>query len=167
MRKLLALTLTTALVLSSVWLLACGGGGEKQAGEEPESQETMLAEKEQGDTGGEVKDAGWKDIPIYSGAERFENEMTERMSAAMSARSEGGSSKVQFYKSSDDFDKIVKYYKSHMSRKGWKLVTDQEEEEGWGSMWQKGDDILVNVSVIRDAEGERGIIIARHEGLNK
>jgi len=166
MRKLMVLSLMTALILSSAWLLACGGG-EKQAGEESESQETMLAEKEQDDTGGKVKGAGWKDIPIYSGAERFENEMTERMSQAMSARTEGGSSKVQFYKSRDDFDKIVSYYKSHMPRKGWEKVTDQEEEEGWGSMWQKGDQVLVNVSVIRDVEGERGIIIARHEGLGQ
>jgi len=166
MRKLMVLSLMAALILSSAWLLACGGG-EKQAGEETESQETMLAEKGAEDKGGEVKGAGWKDIPMYSGAEQFENEMTERMSTAMSAQGEGRESRVQFYKSGDDFDKIVSYYKSHMPRKGWKKITDKEEEEGWGSMWQKGDQVLVNVSVIRDVEGECGIIIARHEGLDK
>jgi len=164
MRKLLVLSLMAALIFGSAWMVACGGG-EKQAGEESESQETMLAEKDSEDKGGKVSGAGWKDIPIYSGAKQFESEMTERMSAAMTAQGQTGSSKVQFYKSGDDYDKIVSYYKSQMPSKGWEKVTDQEQEEGWGSMWQKGDQVLVNVSVIRDIEGERGIIIARHEGM--
>jgi hypothetical protein len=161
MRKLLALTLMATLILGSAGLLACGG--EKKAEQEAESPETTLAETGMEETGGEVKDAGWKDIPVYSGAKVFENEMTKRMSAAMTAQGDVGASKVQFYKSGDDYDKIVKYYKAHMSRKGWKKVTDQEQEEGWGSMWQKGEKVMVNVSVIRDIEGDRGIIIARHE----
>jgi len=162
MRKLLALNLIAILIFGSAGLLACGGG-EKQAEEGTESPETMLAETDMEDTGGEVKGAAWKDIPIYSGADLFESEMTKRMSAAMTAQGETGASKVQFYKSGDDYDKIVSYYKSRMPRKGWKKVTDQEQEEGWGSMWQKGEKVMVNVSVIRDIEGECGIIIARHE----
>jgi hypothetical protein len=164
MRRLLVLGLMAALIFSSLGLLACGGG-EKQAGEESASQETMLAEKESEDESGQVSEAGWKDIPIYSGAERFENEMTKRMSAAMTAQGQTGSSRVQFYKSGDDFNKIVSYYRAQMPRKGWEKVTDKEEEEGWGSMWQKGEQVLVNVSVIRDIDGECGIVIARHEGL--
>lgn len=166
MRKLMVLSLVAALIFGSGWFLACGGG-EKQAGQETESQETMLAETEQAGAEGQIGGPGWEDIPIYSGAERFENEMTRRMTAAMSARDEEGGSKVQFYKSGDDFDKIVSYYKSHMPRLGWEKITDQEQEEGWGCMWQKGDQLLVNVSVIRDVNGERGIIIARHEGLKQ
>jgi hypothetical protein len=165
MTKLMLLGLMAALIIGSAWLLGCGGG-EKQAGDEPGTQEMMAEAGPEGQgeiAGGDV----WEDIPIYSGAERFENEMTQRMSAAMSAGGEGGSSKVRFFKSGDDFDKIVSYYKSHMPRKGWKKITDQEEEEGWGCMWQKGDQVMANVSVIRDIDGERGIIIARHEGIEK
>ncbi len=123
MRRLLVLGLMAALIFSGMWLLACGGG-EKQAGEESASQETMLAEKESEDESGQVSEAGWKDIPIYSGAQRFENEMTKRMSAAMTAQGQTGSSRVQFYKSGDDFNKIVSYYKAQMPRKGWEKVTE-------------------------------------------
>jgi len=164
MRRLLVLSLMAALILGSAWLVACGGG-EKQAGEKTESQETMLADKDSEDKDVKVSGAGWKDIPIFSGAERFESEMTERMSAAMTAQGQTKESKVQFYKSRDNYDKIVSYYKSQMPKKGWEKVTDQEQEEGWGSMWQKGEQVLVNVTVLRDIEGERGIIIARHEGM--
>ena len=136
MRKLIVLGIMAALIVSSAWLLACGGGGgEKQSGEEPESksaEETVVADK-----GGNAGGTDWKDIPIYSGAKPFDSEMAAQMSASMSSMGDKGSSKVQLYKTGDDYEKVVSYYKSHMSRKGWKMVMDKEEEEGWGSMWQK------------------------------
>jgi hypothetical protein len=168
MRKLMVLSMMAALIVSGAGLLACGGGGEKQAGQEPESksaEETVVAEKDMSDKGDDVGGSGWKDIPIYSGASSFDSETAARMSATMSGMHEGGRSEVQLFKTGDDYEKVVSYYKSHMPRKGWEKVMDREEEEGWGSVWQKKDGrVLVNVSVIKDIEGECGIIIGRHEG---
>jgi len=167
MRKLMVLGITVALIVSGAWLLACGGG-EKQAGEDSGSQpagETTLADKDMKEASGDAGKAGWKDIPIYSGAQPFDSEMAARMSESMSSMADKSTSKVQLYKTGDDYEKVVSYYKSHMSRKGWKMVMDKEEEEGWGSMWQKKDgEVLVHVSVVKDIEGECGIIIGRHEG---
>ena len=91
--------------------------------------------------------------------------MAKRMAASMSAMGDKGTSEMRLFKTGDDYGKVVSYYKSQMSRKGWEKMMEKEEEAGWGSMWQKKDgQILVNLTVVKDMEGECGIVIGRHKG---
>jgi hypothetical protein len=162
MKRVIVLGMVAALILGLLGLWSCGGGGEKKAQQQTSSEpaeETIVAEKNE-DQGG----TGWGDIPIYSGADRKED---EGMSAAMTAAMGGyKKSEVRIYTTGDPFGQVVAYYKSQMPKKGWNKMTEgEEQEEGWGSVWQKKDgQILVNVSVVKDIEGECGIILARHEG---
>jgi hypothetical protein len=162
MKRMIVLGMAAALILSLLGLWACGGGGEKQAQQKTSSEpanEMVVAEKTEDQEGG-----GWSDIPIYSGADRKED---AGMSAAMSGAIGGyKESEVRVYTTGDPFGQVVVYYKSQMPEKGWNKMTEgEEQEEGWGSVWQKKDgQILVNVSVVKDVDGECGIIIARHEG---
>ena len=161
MKRLLYLLLAALLVLSCLGWVACGGGGEKT--EEPTSEspdETVVADK-----GDESGGSEWEDIPIYSGATRHESEMAKRMSATMGNMGDKGESEIRLFKAGDEYDKVVSYYKSQMPRKGWEKIMEKEEEAGWGSMWQKKDgEILVNLTVMKDMEGECGIAIGRHMG---
>jgi hypothetical protein len=175
MRKMMVLGLAAAVIVSGACLLACGGGEKQESMSdtpgETADQEMAEAGKEAGaeagkGSGGDIGGSGWNDIPIYSGASRLESEMADRMSATMSGPGGKGSTEVRVFTTGDDYGKVVSYYKSHMSRKGWKKIMDREEQEGWGSVWQKGDgEVMVNVSVVKDIEGECGIIIGRHEGM--
>jgi hypothetical protein len=160
MKKLIVMWIVCALLFGGLGLMACGGGGQETEQEVmSESGDEMVVAEAEDEKKEEKGEGDWGDIPIYSGADRAEEELTAKMGASGSAISE-----VRLYKTGDAYDKVVSFYKSRMSRKGWTKIMDKEDEEGWGSMWQKKDgQQLVNVSVVKDIDGQCGIVIGRHK----
>jgi hypothetical protein len=166
MQRLMVMCAICALLCGVFGLLACGGGGQeteqKTASELSDEIVVAEAEREKKDAKGEAE---WGDVPIYSGASRHESEMVDQMTAAMSGMGDEAASEVRFFKTGDEFEKVVDYYQSEMPRQGWAMAVEKKDPGGWNSMWQKkGGHVLVSLTVVKDVEGECGIVIGRHLG---
>jgi len=128
LKKVVSLVLVVAVMLSSVGLVACGGG-EGVTPPPPSEGETAPPPSEEEappPSGGAVT---WNDVPIYSGAKQVTK------GSWTIPPEEGEWSKVEwrYYETGDSVSTVVAFYKSQMPGKGWQeLVWMEMEEVSWG-----------------------------------
>jgi len=133
MKKLIALVLGMMLVLGCLGLIGCGGGKKEEAGTGTTAE--VEKDKEEKSRGG---GKGWKDVAMYKGAEKSQQEVKMNIPAA--AQGEYESTERRSYETQDEPEKVHEYYLEQMSKKGWHKLFAMKYPEGSAvSAWIKDD----------------------------
>jgi hypothetical protein len=98
----------------------------------------------------------WKDVPFYPGIEEAED---GGFSLSMPGDPEFTQAEWRFYTSTDDYEKVVDFYKKQIPANGWdKMMWMDSDEMSWGSFERNNQSRLLMVYIINE-EGGVGINI--------
>lgn len=141
MKKVVSLVLVVAVMLSSVGLVACGGGEgvtpPPPSGEAaPPAEEAAPPPSEEEPTPPPAEGLSWNDMPVYSGAKQ----VTKGTWTIPPAEGEWSKVEWRYYETGDSVSTVVAFYKSQMPGKGWQEMAWMEMEGvSWG-YYSKNDE---------------------------
>ena len=136
MKKVVSLVLVVAIMLSSVGLVACGGGEEGVTPPPPAEGETAPPPSEEKPTPPPAEGLSWNDMPVYSGAKQ----VTKGTWTIPPAEGEWSKVEWRYYEAGDSVSTVVAFYKSQMPGKGWQEMAWMEMEGvSWG-YYSKNDE---------------------------
>jgi len=157
MKRAMVLVLATAVVLSYVGLVGCGGKSVEttQAPGSPSgtSPTTTAPASSLPSAGGLT----WNDMPIYSGA----GQIQKGSWSIPPAEGDYGRFEWRYYESSDSLEKVAAFYKSQMTAKGWAEQGWMEiQEMNWG-MFNKNNENDAAMVWVSTQEGKTTIALWR------
>jgi len=98
----------------------------------------------------------WSDVPMYPNVEKAED---EGFSISVPGDPSFSQAEWRFYGSTDDYAKVVDFYKNEIPAKGWnKMMWMEADEMSWGSFEKNNESRIVMVYIVND-EGGVGINI--------
>jgi hypothetical protein len=98
----------------------------------------------------------WSNVPIYPGAQKADD-----TGFSITVPGDPSYSQIEwrFFASTDDYAKVVDYYKKQMPANGWnKMMWVESDEMSWGSFEKNNEARLVLIYIVND-EGGVGINI--------
>ena len=115
MKKVLSLVLVVVMILGCIGFVACGG--EDGGTTPPSNGETVPPSNGETTPPSGVGGFTWNDMPVYPGAE-----IDEEALAGSPAHQDPGKMEWHCYKTGDNFNTVVDFYKSEMPKEGWQKI---------------------------------------------